>query len=1156
MNDYRPAPMTTRTPRDAEADTQFPVIGVGASAGGLEALREMLGGSKGLPGMAFVVVQHLDPNHESLMAQLIERYTDMPVRQIVGGETLEPDNIYVIPPGSGLSVEDGVLRLTEFKDPRGMRRPIDDFFEALAEDMGDRAACVILSGTGADGSRGLRAIKEHHGVAVAQEPEGARYDGMPLSAVGTGLVDFVRDSNQIITCLREFFDRSLDNVDPKEAADAVAYNIDDLCGALRDQIGHDFSGYKRSTMGRRIERRMQVLGIEDLSAYIERLHSDVDECQALFRDLLINVTRFFRDPEAFEVLHQTVVKPLVRMADQRHGIRIWVPGCSSGEEAYSLAMLFAEELRAQDRNVTVQVIASDIDDQMLRIAREGIYPIAALADIPEPMRSLYTVGHGDTFAINSSIRDMVRFSLHSVIKDPPFSRIDLISCRNLLIYFDDRLQQAVLPLFHYALRPDGWLLLGPSETIGRYDDLFSPVDAKHRLFLRTGMHPSYPLELPGTTRRPTRTSMERQSYQYERSWLEGEALRKLTETYTSPSLLVDGEATILSTWGQVGRYLDFPAERDRRLHATSLAKPGLREIIGALVRQSKESKQRHVARDVKVKTDFGEQPVQVICDPVRDGTFLVVIRETGPFVPMDEGDLVELGETDDQIEFLEDELRITRHRLRSTVEELETANEELKSSNEEMMSMNEELQSTNEELTTVNDELRNKVDQLIVANSDLENFFDSTQLAVIVVDDELRIRSFTDEACSLFPFQHGDRGRKLSEVTTFLEDSNYMDLARRVAGTGEKADARAHNRESGRDYALRVLPYVKQDGTTDGATLVFNDITAALAMERELAEQRERLELAIRVARIGIWEYDPATGETELDEVERELLDVDGEEARKMDLILKRVHSEDRDNVNSALRNAMDGRRDFDETFRVITREGEERWLHGLARRIFIDGEHRFVGVTYDISSERQALAERDLLLREMNHRIKNLFAVVGAMIGISHRESETVEEFAGDLKRRIDAMGRAHALTQQRRVDEPVGLRELIDVVLRPARSNQDVRILGDDAMVPTGKITSLALILHEWATNATKYGALSDEGGELLVEIGHEGDKVVVSWVEKMDGITDKGPSAGFGTRLVEASVRQLDAKLDGGQGDGEFRRKLLLNGLARTANAENPA
>ncbi len=1116
----------------------------------------MLGGSKGLPGMAIVIVQHLDPNHESLMAQLIERYTDMPVRQIVGGEVLERDNIYVIPPGSGLSVRDGVLQLTEFKDPRGMRRPIDDFFEALAEDLGDRAACVILSGTGADGSRGLRAIKEHHGVAVAQEPEGARYDGMPMSAVGTGLVDFVRNANEIITCLRDFFDRSLEYVDEKEAADAVVDTIDDLCGTLRDQIGHDFSGYKRSTLGRRIERRMQVLGIEELSTYVQRLRSDVDECQALFRDLLINVTRFFRDPDAFDVLHNTVIRPLVRMADQRHGIRVWVPGCSSGEEAYSIAMLFDQELRAQDRQITVQVIASDIDDQMLRIAREGIYPIAALADIPEPMRSLYTVGHGDTFAINASIRDMVRFSLHSVIKDPPFSRIDLISCRNLLIYFDERLQQAVLPLFHYSLRPDGWLLLGPSETIGRYDDLFSPVDAKHRLFLRTGMHPNYPLELPGTTRRPSRTTMERQSYQYERSWLEGEALRKLTETYTSPSLLVDAESTILNTWGQVGRYLDFPADRDRRLHATSLAKTGLREVMGALIRQSAESKNRRVARDVSVRTDFGDQPVQVICDPVRDGTFLIVIRESGPFVPLAEDEFVELGENDDQLEFLEDELRITRHRLRSTVEELETANEELKSSNEEMMSMNEELQSTNEELTTVNDELRNKVDQLVVANADLENFFDSTQLAVIVVDADLRIRSFTDEACSLFPFQQGDRGRKLSEVTTLLSDDRYMDLARKVSQTGEKAETRAHKTETGQDYALRVLPYLRQDGTVDGATLVFNDITSALAMERELAEQRERLELALRVARIGIWEYDPLTGRTELDDVERELLDTDERESTSMDLIIKRVHGDDRDEVSAALRGAMDGKRDFDQTFRIVTRAGEERWLHGLARRIEMGGEYRFVGVTYDISSERKALAERDLLLREMNHRIKNLFAVVGAMIGISHRESETVEEFASDLKRRIDAMGRAHSLTQKRRVDEPVGLRELIDVVLLPARSKQDVRVVGGDAVIPTDKITSLALIFHEWATNATKYGALSDEGGELMIDIGEAGDKVVVSWIEKMDGITEKGPSAGFGTRLVEASVRQLDAKLEGAQGDGEFHRTLKLNGLTHKAHAENPA
>jgi len=1139
--------MGTQNTSETDDAEVFPVVGVGASAGGLEALREMLGGHSGNPGMAFVIVQHLDPNHESLMAQLIERYTTMPVRQIEGGETIESDHVYVIPPGSGLTVEDGVLRLTEFTDPRGMRRPIDDFFEALALDRGERAACVILSGTGADGSRGLRAIKENHGISIAQEPEGARYDGMPLSAVGTGLVDFIRESGDIISCLRDYFDRSV-NVDEEEAARLVANNIDELCDALRDQIGHDFAGYKRSTMGRRIERRMQVLGTEDLHAYLSRIRNDPQECQSLFRDLLINVTRFFRDDDAFQELQQTVIRPMVRTADDTNGIRVWVPGCSSGEEAFSIAMLIAEEMFEQKRQLPVQVIASDIDDQMLRIAREGLYPIAALADIPEPLRTRYTVGHGNTFAISAAVREMVRFTLHSVIKDPPFSRIDLISCRNLLIYFDDKLQQAVLPLFHYALRSDAWLFLGPSETIGRHDDLFDTLDAKNRIFRRNSTFPSYPLELPSMVKRGARRPQQPERSR-EPSWMEGEALRKLSSTYAPPSLLVDREAMIIQTWGSVGRYFDFTAERERRIHATSLAKPGLREVLGVLVRQAAEGNQRHVARDVKVRTDFGEQGVQVICDPVRDGTFLVVIRDTGPFVPSDGEDMIELAEVDDQVHLLEDELRLTRHRLRSAVEELETANEELKSSNEEMMSMNEELQSTNEELTTVNDELKNKIDQVLVAKSDLENFFDSTQLAVVVVDAEMRLRSFTDAACALFPFQGNDRGRLLRDVTGFLDNDEYLEIARRVARTGNVEEDRARISETGRDYALRVLPYRKPDGTVDGATMVFTDITAPLALERQLAEQRERLELAIRVARIGVWEYDPGTGRTQLDDVERHLLDVDESDAQDMERLIKQVHPDDRDEVNASLRQAMDGTQDYDQTFRVVTRGGDERWLHGLGRRVRVADSHRFIGVTYDISSEREALAERDLLLREMNHRIKNLFAVIGAMVGICQRDADDVATFAAELKRRISAMGRAHTLTQQRSVAEPVTLRELLDTVLTPAKGRQEITVSGPELLIPVNKLTPLALIFHEWATNAAKYGALAEDNGTLSVEIDSDGEGAVIDWAETTQNANDVVDGQGFGTRLVEASVRQLDAKLEGEQSENAFHRRLILRGVTVT-------
>jgi two-component system CheB/CheR fusion protein len=709
-------------------DKSLPIVGVGASAGGLEALRQMLGGSGrgGMPDMAFVVIQHLDPTHESMMAQLVERYTSMRVHQIDGGEKVQGGCVYIIPPGHGLSIEDGVLHLTEFTDPRGMRRPIDDFFETLAEDAKGMAACVILSGTGADGSRGMRAIKEHGGICVVQEPTSARYDGMPLSAKGTGLVDFVTDPEDIIDCLATYFGRKTGDELEDDAA-VVADHLDELCATLRNAVGHDFTQYKRATLMRRVARRMQVLGITDGDDYLKRLKNDAEECDALFRDLLINVTRFFRDADAFDVLRSEVIEPMVRNSSDRDELRVWVPGCSSGEEAFTLAMLFADAMESLDRRPIVNIFASDIDEQMLRQARAALYPIAHLPDIPTDLRNRYTLGRGDHFTLAPQIRDMVRFSSHSVIKDPPFSRIDLVSCRNLLIYFDDKLQQAVLPMFHYALAPGGALFLGPSETIGRHDDLFKPIDGPNRLFRRTDKAPKYPLDIQlGAPSKKPRRSVQRQDTASMPGRGVSDAVAVLTENYAPASLLVDREGSIISSWGPVGRYFAFPSSGEERQSASALAKPGLREVLGGFLRQMVEKSRRQTMRDVEVQTDFGAQSVQLFGEPVRDGTFLIVLRETGGFQPRDVDRFIEVDEVDDHVAQLEDDLRITRYRLRSTVEELETANEELKSSNEEMMSMNEELQSTNEELTTVNDELKNKVDELTAANADLTNFFDST----------------------------------------------------------------------------------------------------------------------------------------------------------------------------------------------------------------------------------------------------------------------------------------------------------------------------------------------------------------------------------------------------------------------------------------------
>ncbi len=1106
---------------------EIPVVARPSSAGGLEALREVFQGHEGKPGCAFVVVQHLDPNHESLMAQLLERYTDMKVTQAAGGEAIERDHVYVIPPAHGLAIENGTLRLTEFTDPRGLRRPIDDFFDSLAEERGAKAACVILSGTGGDGSRGLRAIKERGGLAVVQEPGTARYDGMPTSAIATGLVDIVAPPGHVIGALTNFFDRA-NRIDLHEAAE-VTDHIDEMCAALREAVGHDFGGYKRSTLSRRIARRMQVIDVATSEEYLDRLRSDPEECQALFRDLLINVTRFFRDQEDFTTLNRLVIDPMIAASRDATELRIWIAGCSSGEEAYSIAILIADAMRRHERRPYVQIFATDIDDKMIDLARRATYPLAALADIPVQYHGDYLDIGLEHFSIVPRVRDMVRFSSHNLVRDPPYSKINLLCCRNLLIYFDEHLQREVMPAFHFALADGGKMFLGSSETIGRFEDLFKVVDQSARIFERRDTPSRYPLRFnPRAAERPRLRPIPAREESATRS-LDAAALTRLAERHSPASLLVDAQGNLINQWGAVGRYLNFPDRSDDTINVIRQAKAGLSAMLGPLLREAASSRKPKIARDVTVDVGFGTQPLAVIVEPVGSGGFLIVFRETGELIarPADDYDIYESG--DSEVEYLQDQLQSARLSLRTTVEELETANEELKSSNEEMMSMNEELQSTNEELTTVNDELKAKVDQVTTANADLKNFFDSTELVVLVVDQDLKLRSFTEIADQLFSIGPSHIGVPLDSLPTELADRQYVSMAAQSARTGQVSEYRTTTSDGGRQYVARILPYKLLDGSLAGATLIFTDVTQSLELETALVEERTRLRMALDVARIGVWEYEPSTGRTILDDTERELLGITDEaDGEFMDPILARLPVADRDRINSALRRAMSGDAAYDETFSIVLEDGSMRWLHGLGRKVEGADSDKFIGVTYDVTAEHEVLAERELMLREMNHRVKNLFAVITAIIRMQARHVDDVGEFAEQLCERIWALGRSHSLTVDNRAGE-ADLREVISAAIEPSVNGQDIALEGEAVRIPNSAITPLAMIFHEWVTNATKYGALSVEGGTLSVEWSKpEDDRVILEWRET--GRNGKsGDGDGFGARLVDASARQISAKAD---------------------------
>ena len=1135
---------------DIDAHIPFPVMGIGASAGGLEAVQALLSptigpdgdGSAPDTGMAIVLVQHLDPNHSSMLADLLSRRTTMGVRQVEDGDRLAPDTVFVIQPGSGLEIEEGAFRLVPFDEPRGLRRPIDDFFASLARACGENCAGVVVSGTGSDGAMGLRAIKEAGGFVVVQDPDEAKYDGMPSAAIATGLADKTLASGRILSAVIDYFRHPVMSAAGHGPGDEVVEHLEDLTEAVADATGHDFSGYKHSTMIRRVRRRMQVTGVDTVAAYLERLRDDEDEPHALVTDLLINVTRFFRDPSAFQALADRAVSKIVEGKGRADTLRVWVPGCSSGEEAYTIAMILARALEGVAHPPFVQVFATDIDEQMLAVAKLGRYPITAMSSVPEGYHDYCNVQASGHFTVASHIRDMVRFSSHSLIKDPPFSRLDLISCRNLLIYLNSRLQKGVIPLFHYALKPGGFLFLGPAESLGRREDLFDVVDRPARLYSRREGRTPGALTLPvggGMLRRmatrpphpgalPTPT--------------QGLAQRRILDAYAPAYLTVSETGDVVESSGQLARYLDIPAGKMTR-HVGALARKGLREPLTRALRLSMESKERQVLRDLRVESEFGEQAIDLVVDPLPDNTHLVVIRDVEAFRAATEDDLTSMPDADTTITSLEAKLDTTRLELRTTVEELETTNEELKSSNEEMMSMNEELQSANEELTTLNDELKSKIDKLAKANDDQANFLASTDLALIVLGSDLGVRMFTDAATDIYPLTEADLGRPLGNFQSFVDDAAVIDDAVEVMRTGREITRAVSTRsDSGRvqSYTMRILPYRTADGSVDGATLTFTDTTILRDAQRTAEESGDRLKLALEATDVGVWEYYVEDGETVIDPRVRELFGLPADfplKSSRVEEIFGQVDPRDLPAMQKSFDRALDSRGAYRAEFRIAGTD-PVRWISGAGRVIDgADGRRKLTGVNYDITEIKTAQYQQFLLVRELDHRVKNLFAIVLGMLRAEARRAPDTPTLVANIESRMSALARAHEASRGSRSGNSytrTNVRDLVTEVMSPYGVGDRVHVEGPKASLPASSVTPLGLVLHELATNAQKYGSLSRDEGVLDITWsrvrGEDGKKALeFRWTESGGPAVAEPDKPGFGMRLVRQSVAQLGGRLE---------------------------
>ncbi|MEO7383473.1 MAG: chemotaxis protein CheB [Novosphingobium sp.] len=1147
------------------ATDQGIIVGIGASAGGLEAYRSFFSCMPADSGMAFVLVQHLAPDHKSMLAELLGKVTTMKVVEAADGMAVKSNSVFVIPPDATMTIQNRRLKVDRPAPPRELRRPIDSFLQSLAEDQGECAISIILSGTGSDGTLGLTAIKEHGGFTLAQ----AEYDshampGMPQSAASTGQVDDVLAVEAMPARLIAY-SKHMSGVAGSKGGDGMrhdaASHLATIMGALRARSGHDFSHYKEKTLVRRLQRRMQVLEIETPAAYIERFRAQPEELDLLFRELLIGVTHFFRDPASFEALDELVLKGLVADKGADDEIRIWVPGCASGQEAFTIAILLREAMDRRRPKPKVQIFATDIDERAIAIARQGRYrrPIAGLS--PERAERWFAK-EGNDCCVIPEIREMCIFSTHSVIKHPPFSRLDLVSCRNLLIYIDAPLQDRVMKSFHYALKPGGRLFLGSSESVTRSTRLFSVVDKKHRIFAR---RETDGIALPDFSVAGGEVGSSAPAAQPELidNRIEKSA-RRLMEQHYPPHVVVDARHQIVRfSGGAIGPYLE-PAAGAPSFALFDILRRPLRSPVRVALQeaQSKSASVRHEA--VPVRLDKRLRLVTIIVEPMiengKASYFVLAFQDAGPgAAPTSES----VGTHSAAIvQSLEHELRTTRTQLQSTIDELEVANEEMKSSNEEYQSVNEEFQSSNEELETakeemqsineeiqtVNAEMASKNEQLTIVNSDLKNLLESAEVATLFLDEHLRVRNFTRGLTDIFHLRDTDVGRPITEIVSLLE---YSELKRDVATVLRDLimiERQVTLKDAGMSFILRLRPYRTIDNVIDGVVLTFLDITSREAIDAALRETQDYLRLLIDTVADAVYCVDTEGKTTLCNAAFLKMLGF----ADHADVVGLNLHStinhsradgtpypEDDCPICRTAKTGESCHRDDETFFRF---DGSRIPVEYWTRPIIYEGELKGAVCTFmDITERRKFDEQQGLLLKEMDHRVNNLFAVMNGVVSLSATSAPTVKDLAKAILGRLEALANAHRLVRANDsgatiAQQKTKLSELISTILAShvdmAKSGADARakIEGPDVEVAGASITTVALVIHELATNAAKYGAFSNAKGRVDVLWFVENGILELSWTER-GGPAIAGPPEreGFGSKLARTSVSgQLDGKL----------------------------
>ncbi len=1120
------------------------VVLIAAPESGIDSLTRLFAGLPAGHDASFIVLVPGYPGSPDKLGEMIGQVSGLKTKVAATKDRIEAHTIHILPPDRVSTIKKS--RFVIEGKSGAQKGLVDSFLLSLASDQEDRAIGIILSGLNGDGTLGLTALKESGGLAVAELVDGIA----PNPANPTGIVDYLLPREDIVARLTSHLAHRTDTAGARESFQPEPGEVRRIATILRNKTGHDFHNYKQNTFLRRIQRRMQVNQIDAVDKYAEFLRSDNDEANLLFQDLLIGVTQFFRDTKEFELLESRVIPQLFEGKATGDHIRIWVLGCATGEEAYSIAILLREHLARIDSVPHVQIFATDIDGRALAAARVGRFSESIARDMSPERLARWFVHEGNTYSVVKELREMCIFSAHNLIKDAPFSRIDLISCRNLLIYLNADLQSRIIPLFHFSLRSGGYLFLGPSESVTRHAKLFSPIDRRHRIFQRqdtiTRVLPEFPLatriERPEQGGEPRATARGR-------TVEPGIARRaeRIAERYTPAYIIVDDQSEVLHFSGRTGRFLE-PASGSANLNLLSLVHRDLRLDLRASLLKAAAEKVSVKTEKIVMGLNGDRLGVSIIVEPLNNNpgepqAFVVFFQDaeiTEDETPSDNSSSGVIR--DEHVQRIESELRLTKDRLQATIEELESTNEELKSSNEEYQSINEELQSANEELETskeelqsvneemqtVNGELAHRVHELGRANSDLKNLLESTQIATIFLDNEFRIRSFTPAVAEIFHLIDSDVGRPIVHIAPRIAYEHLHEDVRKVLRTLHTVEREIEDSASGTRYLVRILPYRNVENFIAGVLLTFMDVTATAQAEKALMESEERFRNIAQTVPAFLfiatpsleWQYvNPAfyqyTGLPEGEGLGSRWLSV--------------LHPDDAQEYRRLLALSTQTGSPVELEFRLRDASGTYQWFLGKTHAIMSPAGKvsQWFGSCINIHARRLAENRQNLLLTELQHRVKNILAVVRSLANRTAENTETLEDFVAHFDGRLSAMGRTQNILA-RSPEGGVDLTELVheELVGHAAHFDDQVEVSGPEIKLRAKPAQTLGLAIHELTTNAIKYGALSTRSGHIKVSwrVGERlGDpRLTFEWLESGVPVIDQAPARnGFGRELIERGL-----------------------------------